>query len=121
MHTFDSIETALAFVVRTLIPVSHSYIVNVIGPKEAEANEAATVQVVAQHMVYHDGNYGLTLDLPFDPSSGEFAHLADFMGTSIRHLCDEYTYQGIPCFAFRFGTDIDTAARVVKFILSEVY
>lgn len=121
MQTFDSIETALAFVVKTLIPIGHGYIVNVVGPKEAEANKAATVQVVAQHMVYHDGNYGLTLNLPFDPSSGEFAHLVEFMGTSIRQLCDEYKSQGIPCFTIRFGTDVDAAARMVKFILSEVY
>src|SRR5262249_13098924 len=121
MQTFNTIESALAFVVKSLIPIGHGYVVNVVGPNESEANRAATIQVVAQHMVFEDLTSGLTLNLPFDPSSGEFAHLVEFIGSSISDLCDEYKWEGVPCFALRFGTNVDIAVKAIRFVLAEVY
>jgi len=121
MKAFDNLQKALEYTVKTLIPKDHAYIINVVGPIEAAANQTATVQVVAQHMIYENKDCGLTLNLPFDPASGEFTHLVKFMGSSFSGFCDEYTYDGIPCFALRFGTNVDVATKVITFLLNEVY
>ena len=121
MKTFDDIEEALEYTVTTMIPQDHAYIINVKGSKEVAANAASTLQVVAQHMVYHDQDCGLTLNLPFDPASGEFLHLVEFVGSSLIEFFDEYKYDEIPCFALRFGTDVDVATKVIRFLLGEVY
>jgi hypothetical protein len=121
MKAFSTIEAALDFTVKTLIPKKHTYVINVIAPKNADGNEPVEVQVVAQHMIYEDGNCGLALNLPFDTSSGEFTHLVEFMGSAISDLCDEYKWDGIPCFALRFGTNVEVAAKAIQFVLAEVY
>src|SRR5438552_3597933 len=106
MKAFAAVEDALNFTVTALIPQHHSYVINVIALKNADGNETVEVQVVAQHMIYEDGNWGLALNLPFDPASGEFTHPVEFMGSSISELCDEYEWDGIRCFALRFGTNV---------------
>jgi len=118
---FDNIEEALRFVVERLIPTRHCYIVNVRGPNEIAKSHAATVQVVAENMVYENGEVGLSIHLPFDPASGEFQHLAEFVGTDLQEYCDEYRYDDIPCFALRVGTDVLLAEKVLRFILLHVY
>jgi hypothetical protein len=121
MNAFTTIEAALEYTVKTLVLKKHTYVVNVIVPKNTDGNEAVEVQVVAQHMIFEDRNCGLTLNLPFDPSSGEFTHLVEFMGSAISDLCDEYEWDGIPCFALRFGTNVEVAAKAIRFVLAEVY
>jgi hypothetical protein len=119
--TFDNIEEALRFVADRLIPRRRAYIVNVRGPSEIAESHAATVQVVAENMVYKNGEVGLTIHLPFDPSSGEFRHLAEFLGTDLTEYCDEYKQDDIPCFALRVGTDTLMAEKALRFILLNVY
>jgi hypothetical protein len=121
MNAFSTLEAALDFTVRTLIPKKHTYNINAIAPKNADGNEPVEVQVVAQHMIFEDRTCGLTLNLPFDPSSGEFTHLVEFMGLAISDLCDEYKWDGIPCFALRFGTNAEVAAKATRYVLAEVY
>lgn len=121
MEAFSTIEAALDYTVKTLIPRKHTYVINIIAPREADGNDSVEVQVVAQHMIFEDRDCGLTLNLPFDLSSGEFTHLVEFMGSAIRDLCDEYQWDGIPCFALRFGTNVDLAAKATRFVLAEVY
>lgn len=76
---------------------------------------------MAENMVYDNGEVGLTIHLPFDPASGEFAHLAEFVGTDLTDYCDEYKQDGIPCFALRVGSDVLLAEKVLRFILLHVY
>jgi hypothetical protein len=118
---FDNIEEAFQFVVKRLVPKKHCYIVNVRGPGEIAKAHAATVQVVAENMVYENGEVGLTVHLPFDPASGTFQELVKFVGTDLTDVCDEYKYDGIPCFALRVGTDVWMAEKVLRFILLHVY
>ena len=119
--TFDSIEEALQHVVDRVIPERHGYIINVRGPNEIIESHAATVQVVAENMVYENGEVGLTIHLPFDPSWGEFRHLVEFVGSDFEEYCDEYKYDGIPCFALRVGSDVLMAEKVLRFLLRSVY
>lgn len=119
--TFDNIEDALRFVVERLVPRRRRYIINVRGPKEIAKAYASTVQVVAEDMVYNNGEAGLTIDLPFDPSSGEFRHLAEFLDTDLAAHCDAYKYDKIPCFALRTGVDVLMAEKTLRFLLLRVH
>jgi len=121
MPTFIELAGALECVVRELIPNRHAYIVAITGPREIKENQACTVQLVPEHYVYQDRRLGMTLHLPFDPASGEFAHLVEFVGAKLDHICDEYKCDGIPCFAIRLGTDVVLAEKVVRFVLQRVY
>jgi len=119
--TFDNIEEALQFVVERLIPKGHCCIVNVLGPNEAAKSHACTVQVVAEHMIYQNGEVGLTVHLPFDPASGEFRHLAEFVGTDLTYYCDEYKQDDIPCFALRVASNVLLAEKALRFLFLHVY
>jgi hypothetical protein len=119
--SFNELEEALSFVVERLVSNRHHYIINVRGPKEIAKNHASTVQVVAENMVYENGEFGLTIHLPFDPASGTFQQLADFLGTDIAAICDEYNLSGIPCFGLRAGVDVLMAEKALRFILLHVY
>lgn len=119
--TFDNIEDALRFVVKGLIPRRRRYIVNVRGPKEIAKAHNSTVQLVAEDMVFNNGEPGLTIDLPFDPSSGKFRHLAEFLNTDLAALCHAYKYDKIPCFALRTGVDILMAEKALRFLLLRVH
>lgn len=79
MGTFDSIPEALRYAVRALADHGYGYVVNVRGPKEIEQSHAAAIQVVPATFVYHDGDLGLTVHMPFDPSSGTFTELVRFL------------------------------------------
>lgn len=120
---FDNLEDALHFVVIHLVPKRHSYIINVRGPNEIARSSAATVQIVAENMVFKNGDAGLTVHLPFDPASGEFQHLVEFLGTDLelKDYCYEYTYDGIPCFAILAGENVLMAEQVLRFILLHVH
>ena len=69
MRQFKDPPAALDYAVETLIPKRQGYIINVIGPAEKVTDHAATVQIVDQNKASGDGEYGLTLYLPFDPES----------------------------------------------------
>lgn len=120
-RSFDSIPDALYFTVTMLIANGHGFIVNVLGPKEAEAGHAATLQVVAQGMVFGDGESGLALHLPFDVLSGEFEHLVEFLDLDASILFSEYKFNGIPCFVAPFGTNVDLAHKVILHVLAKVF
>jgi hypothetical protein len=72
-------------------------------------------------MIFEDRSSGLTLNLPFDAQSHQLAHLVEFLESSVSDLCDEYRWDGTPCFAFRFGTDVEIALQVIRRVLTEVY
>ena len=118
---FDNIEEAFQFAVGKLVPRNHCYIIDVRGPSEIAESKAATVQVVAENMVYENGAVGLTIHLPFDPTSGTFQELVKFVGTDLAERWNEFKYDGIPCFALRVGTDVLMAEKVLRFILLHVY
>lgn len=121
MKTFDRIEDAMDFAVQELMVEGHQYIVNVLSPQDAAANRASTIQVVAEHMIYENRQLGLTVHLPFDPSSGESSHLVEFLGDSYAELCDEYKRDGIPCYALRLSHQADLAAKIVRHLLVKVF
>jgi hypothetical protein len=72
MGTFDNIPEALRYAVYALADREHSYIVNVRGPREIAESRPAAIQVVPAKFVYQDGDLGLTVHMPIDPSSGTF-------------------------------------------------
>jgi hypothetical protein len=119
--TFDSIPEALRYAVFALADQGHGYIVNVRGPKEIEQSHAAAIQVVPATFVYQDGDLGLAVHLPFDPSSGKFGELVRFLDTQGNELFDEYTHDGIPIFVINLGRDIGLATRVLEYMLERVY
>lgn len=119
--TFDTMEMAFRYVVKKLISINHAYIINILGPLEHAANQATTVQVVAQELIFEDGECGLTLHLPFDFESGTSQEFIRFLGTDFSTVCDKCDFDGIPCFALRFGTDVPTAVEVTRYLLGEVY
>jgi len=71
VEAFDDIPEALAYAVDTLASKGHGYIVNILGSDDAEQGRAATVQLVAEGMVFDTEEAGLALHLPFDPASGQ--------------------------------------------------
>jgi hypothetical protein len=120
-RSFGSIEDALYYTINMLMANGHGFIVNVLGPKEAEAGRACTVQVVAQGMALGDGESGLALHLPFDPSCGEFGHLAEFLHMDASALFAEYKFNGIHCFVAPFGTNVDLAHKAILYVLAKVF
>jgi uncharacterized protein (DUF433 family) len=119
--TFDNIPEAIRYAVDSMIGRSHSYIINVRGPREVEASRASTIQVVPAKYVYEGGTLGLTIHLPFDPTSGPFTELVQFLDTQGHELFDEVRFQGIPCFVIRLGSDVELANRVLMYLLEKVY
>lgn len=118
---FDNLQDALHYVADEFIAKDRSYVINIQGPREIAARRAATIQAVAEHVVFENRRPGFTIHLPFDTASGEFQHLIEFVGTRLDEQCEEYKYQGIPCFALRVGADVLLAERVLRFILRQVY
>jgi hypothetical protein len=121
MRRFKNPPAALDYVVDSLVPKRQGFTINVIGPAEEMTDHAATVQIVDQNKVYEDGEFGLTLHLPFDPASAthesyeafkEFAKQVDF---------DDVSYDEIPCFAKKFGTDVAAALHMLAAVLHEVF
>ena len=119
--TFDNIPEALRYTVDSLISRGHKYIINVRGPREVEASEAATIQLVPACYVYEGRDLGLTIHLPFDPTSGTFLELVRFLDTQGNHLFDEHRFQDIPCFTINLDNDGELAHRVLLYLLEKVY
>jgi hypothetical protein len=91
------------------------------GPKEVAESKAATIQVVPESFVYEDGGLGMAVHMPFDPSAGTFLELVRFLDTQGHNLFDEYSHDGIPCFAISLGRDVGLATRVLLYMLGKVY
>jgi hypothetical protein len=72
-------------------------------------------------MPYRDCEAGLTIHLPFDPTSGVTEELLCFLEWPLRYFFDRYVWSGIPCFALRLGNDVATAERVIMLLLIDVY
>ena len=47
--------------------------------------------------------------------------MREYLESAYHSYLDEYTVDQIPCFALRFGTDAEVAAKVIRFLLAEVY
>jgi len=121
LRTFDSIHSALEFVVNSLISKGHGYIIDVIGPAEEEDGSAATIQIIARGMIFQDNNPGLTLHLPFDLLSDQCNALRNSEAMDDNDCFEEYLFQGISCFVATFGTDVDAAEAMILKVLNDVY
>ena len=122
MTEFHDIRSALEYTVGTLIPNRRTFIVGILGPKEAKQNYACSVQVVAESMVFGNDERGLTLNLPFDPTCRqEKRRLKRFRATAISARFTEYDFGGIPCYAMQFGTDVDLALKVLQAVLKDAW
>lgn len=75
----------------------------------------------SRSVVYRNREFGLTVHLPFDPSSGVSRKLLRVMESPLRHFFDRYVWSGIPCFTLRLGRDAQTAERVMRLLLTDVY
>jgi hypothetical protein len=121
MGTFDNLPEALDYAVHALAARRHAYIINVRGPKELEQSRAATIQVVPSTYVYNDGDLGLAVHMPFDPSSGTFKELTEFLDTEGHDTFDEYRIDGILAFVMNFGQNVTRATKVLEYLLERVY
>jgi hypothetical protein len=121
MRRFSNPPAALNYIVDALIPKEIGYIVNVVGPAEDFTGHAATVQIVDQNKVYGDGELGLVLHLPFDPSSATHESFEMFKSFAKKVAFDDVTYDGIPCFAINFGTNLKLALHTLAVVLNEVH
>jgi hypothetical protein len=121
VRTTNSIRQALGHTLRKLITAGHTYIIDVRGPREIYHDRPNCFQVVAETMVYRNGELGPTLHLPFDPSVGVSEELLRFLEWPLRPFFDRYVWQGVPCFALRLGQDAATAERVMRLLLVDVY
>jgi hypothetical protein len=121
MRKFKDPPSALDYVVDSLIPRRQGFIVDVVGPAEDITDHAATVQLLDQNKVYGDGEYGLTLHLPFDPESATHESHELFKTFASRGAFDEVPHAGMPCYAMRFGTDVPAALHMLAAVLNKVF
>ncbi len=121
MKRFFSIEQALDHVSKTLIPERHNYIVNILPPEGADAEEEEkTPQVTSHHMEFHDGNVGLTIALPFEPESEEFGQLAEYLNRDLAGLVSTGQLDGAPRYFLNLGSDAQAATQAVLYLLEAV-
>lgn len=115
MKSFDSVAAAVSHVVMDLISNKHSYILNIRGP--GPDTQPTDLQIVPRHFVYDDGDLGLTLHLPCDPTSNKPEHLAalDLSVFDKRQVGD------IPCFEYYCGTDVNLVYRMVMYVLEKLH
>ncbi len=121
IEVFTLLEDALEYTAGNLIPDRHSFIINLIGPREQKRAAASTLQIVSEDMVFRNGLVGFTVHLPFDPASGEFQHLVQSIGTPLHFMATEYKYDGVPCFALRLGADTFLTERITRYTLRHVF
>lgn len=121
MRRFSNPPAALDYIVDALIPKGIGYIVHVIGPAEAFTNQAATVQIIDQNKAYGDGELGLVLHLPFDTASATHESYELFRSFAKVVAFDDVTYDGIPCYAIKFGTDVTLALHTLAAVLNKVF
>ena len=115
MKDFLTISAALHFVVTSLIPRRHSYILEMRGPDGLNAG-----QFIDERRVFGGPACGLTLHLAFGGSSRTIKELR-FL--SSRQYCrfEVVTRSGCRCYAAKFGKNVQTAARVHWAVASSVY
>jgi hypothetical protein len=116
METFDSVAGAVSHVVMDLIANQHSYILNIRGP--GPDTQPTALQIVPRHFVYGDGDLGLTLHLPCDPTTDEAERLAAALDLSV---FDKRQVGNIPCYAYWCGTDVNLVYRMVMYVLEKLH
>lgn len=120
---FPSLRDALEYTDQRLIRNRHSYTISLWGAQTTARGLRTSrgVQIVDQHHVFGDGEFGLTLHLALDPTSGLADEYARFLASPLRNSFADASWQGIPCFAAKLGTDLDAAERFVYSILTSIY
>jgi len=121
MPTFESLREALEYTVEHSVSAGHNYILSVRGPREIRYNQACCFQVVAETMAYRNGQCGLTIHLPFDPTGGVSDELLRFLECPLRYYFDKSVWSGIPCFTLRCGENVNKAERVMALLLTDVF
>ena len=121
MQIFHDIRSALEYTVRELIAARHTFIINIRGPREVKRQLACTVQVIAESMIFDSDERGLTLDLPFTAEMRPQHKFPRFAALPEFDSFHYYEFDGIPCFAMCFGTDVDLAESVIKSVLRAVW
>ena len=122
MQVFHDIRSALEYTVRELVAARHTFIINIRGPREVKRRWACTVQLVAESMIFDSDERGLTLDLVFDLTSRSAkSRFRKFAAIPFCKQFNTYEFDGMPCFAMRFGTDVDMALTVIQFVLTKLW
>jgi hypothetical protein len=116
MSTFANLDDALRYVVNHLMPRRHRYIVDVRGPDRLNAG-----QFVDEARVSGGPGVGLTLYLAFYADSGEAEAHVRFRACPISSQFEFVPWEGIPCYAARFGCDVEAAIRTHWLMASSVY
>lgn len=119
--SFGNIPEAMKYVVDELIAKGHGYVADLRGGWEMEVDESSCMQVIPENSVFDNKKLGLTLHVPFDPKYCTTDAFIRFMETTLYRHFERYTWKGIPCFAFRCGTDIEKLNRIAQLMLVEVF
>lgn len=114
--TFQNLDEALRYVVAHLMPRRRGYIVDVRGPDRHNAG-----QFVDEGRAFGGPGVGLALHLAFDSDSGEAEAHARFRSCAVIGEFQFVPWEGIPCYAARFGTDVEAAVRTHWLMASSVY
>ncbi len=121
METFDNIPEALHYATLSLAARGHAYVVNIRGPREVRRPGSSTVVVEPSSDIYDDGNLGLAVHFPYDPSSGWVKELAQFLDTEGHGVLHDYAIGDIPVHVMEFGQDVPRATKVLEYMLERVY
>lgn len=125
MMTFLTLPEALEYLVSSLIPRRRCYILNIAGPREIARNEAATLQIVAEHLVTGNGRLGITLAIPIDTSSKEctpqFTKPIEELGELLPETFDDYVEDSIRHLVFKLDTEVVLAEQLVRCILKKCF
>lgn len=117
---FPSLRQALDYVVEQLIPRRHLYILDVYGGERLSKGRQSAIQIVDQHHVFNDGELGLTLHLSFDLKTCA-DYYAVFQTSPLKDKFVAVPWNGIPCFAAAFGTDVNAAGELAHRMLANIY
>ena len=91
MRRFRTLEGAFCYALTELADRQRRYIISVRAPREVEIDWGCTLQVVAQDMSFNDGQYGLTLHIPFDDNRDGEQRL---LRSELAGRCDECWWSG---------------------------
>ena len=115
IREFPTVSAALHYVVESLIPRRHGYIVEMRGPDRLNAG-----QFVDERRVFGGPAFGLTLHLAFGGSKRTVRE-ERFLACRQSCLFHAVPRNGVRCYAARFGTDVQTALRVHWAVALAVY
>src|SRR5207245_8342905 len=77
-------------------------------------------QVTSHHVEFHDGDVGLTIALPFEPSSAEFGQLAQLLNRNLSGLVSTGQLDGVPRYFLNLGSDAPAATQAVLYLLESI-